>query len=134
MTDIALIALLDALLPGDAETPPLPAFSQAGIDPALFEAAAQPLLAVLDQKALVYGTAADRVAMLRTLEQSAPEAFRSFLWLALAAYYQGPVVQAALGWRHAPPQPGGHRLSGNDDDAWQLLDKVRRRNALWRGG
>ena len=137
MTRPLLIALLDTLLPGDDGGPdgvaPLPAFSQAEIDPAPFEVAAQPLIAAIDHAAFMRGTAADRATTLLALEQSAPDRFRAFLGRALAAYYQAPIVQTALGWRHEPPQPAGHRLSGSDEDTWRLLDKVRRRGALWRG-
>lgn len=136
MTAPLLIALLDALLPGDDGgqhgATPLPSFSGAGIDPAPLEPVAQPLIAALDQAAFARGVAADRAALLRALELRAPDAFRAFLGQALAAYYQAPIVQAAFGWRHEPPQPAGHRLSGSDDDTWRLLDKVRRRGALWR--
>ncbi len=133
MTNAAFIVLLDTLLPGDDEVAPLPAFSQAGIDAAPLEAAAQSLLAVLDQAAFIRGTAADRAAMLLMLERSAADEFRGLVGRALAAYYQAPDVQAALGWRHAPPQPAGHRLSAGDELAWRLLEKVRKRGRLWRG-
>lgn len=133
MTDITLLALLDTLLPGDDGAAPLPAFSRAGIDPVSLEAAAQPILAAIDQAAFARGTTADRVVLLREIERHAPEAFRALLGQALAAYYQAPRVQAALGWRSEPPQPMGHRLSGNDDRALQLLEKVRKRGQLWRG-
>ena len=133
MTDVALIALLDTLLPGDEAATPLPAFSQAGIDPALLAASAQPVLAAMDQVAFTRGSSADRVALLQEIERSLPDAFRIFLGQALAAYYQAPRVQAALGWRSEPPQPIGHRLSPGDERAWHLLEKVRKRGQLWRG-
>lgn len=133
MTNVALIALLDTLLPGNEGAAPLPAFSQAGIDLDLLEASAQPVLAAMDQVAFARGSTADRVALLREIERSLPDAFRTFLGQALAAYYQTPRVQAALGWRSEPPQPTGHRLSAGDDAAWQLLEKVRKRGPLWRG-
>ena len=130
MTDIALTALLDTLLPGDEVLPP---FSRAEIDPARFEASATPLLAAIDQAAFVRATVTDRIGLLRQVEQEVPDAFRIFLAQALAAYYQAPRVQAALGWRSAPPQPTGHQLSAGDEIAWRLLEKVRKRGPLWRG-
>ena len=130
MTDVALIALLDTLLPGDEA---LPAFSRAEIDLTAFEVSAVPLLAAIDQAAFVRATVTDRSRLLREVERSMPDAFRIFLGQALAAYYQAPRVQAALGWRGAPPQPTGHQLSPGDDVAWRLLEKVRKRGQLWRG-
>lgn len=130
MTDMALIALLDTLLPGDDV---LPAFSCAEIDPARFEMSAAPLFAAIDPAAFARATVADRVALLRGVEQDAPDAFRLLLGQVLAAYYQAPRVQAALGWRSAPPQPAGHQLGAGDEIVWRLLEKVRKRGQLWRG-
>ena len=132
MSNIALLALLDTLLPGYDGAAPLPAFSRAEIDPAGLEVSAQPILAAIDEPAFARGTIADRVALLRQIERHMPDAFRIFLGRALAAYYQAPRVQAALGWRAEPPQPMGHRLSPGDEAAWQLLEKVRKRDPLWR--
>lgn len=125
MTHPALLALLDALLPGD---PPLPPFSQAGIDPSQLADAARPILGAIDGMAFQANAAAEvqRVAQMR------PDEFRVLLGQALAAYYQAPSVQDALGWRTEPPQPTGHRLSPGDESAWRLLDKVRQRGRLWR--
>lgn len=123
----ALIALLDTLLPGDDVLPP---FSRAEIDLTRLDASA--LLASIDQLAFVRATSEERVALLQQAEQSAPDAFRAFLAQALAAYYQAPRVQAALGWRSAPPQPAGHEPSSGDEAAWRLLEKVRTRGRLWR--
>jgi hypothetical protein len=130
MTNVALIALLDTLLPGDEA---LPAFSRAEIDLALFEAPAAPLLVAIDQAAFARATVTERVGLVREVERGAPDALRAFLGQALAAYYQAPRVQAALGWRSGPPQPTGHRLSAGDEIAWRLLEKVRKRGELWRG-
>lgn len=129
MTNAVLLALLDTLLPGNEA---LPAFSRADIDPARLEAPAGPLLAAIDQE-FAHATVADRIERLREIERNMPEAFRVFLGQALAAYYQAPRVQAALGWRALPPQPSGHRLSAGDEVAWRLLEKVRTRGRLWRG-
>lgn len=132
MSDTLLIAVLDTLLPGDAAAAPLPAFSQADIDCAHLATPAAPILAAIDRAAFAQGTKTDRIAELQKIERSAPEAFRTFLGLALAAYYQAPVVLAALGWRHEPPQPAGHRLGGDDAASWHLLERVRKRGRLWR--
>lgn len=125
MTSPTLLALLDALLPGD---PPLPPFSQAGIDPSQLTHTAHSILGAIDGMVFQINAAAEvqRVAQIR------PDEFRVLLNQALAAYYQAPSVQAALGWRSEPPQPAGHRLSTGDESAWQLLDKVRQRGRLWR--
>jgi hypothetical protein len=131
MTDAVLIALLDTLLPGDDV---LPAFSRAEIDAAHLETSAAPLLEAIDQAAVARMTVEDRLALLRKTELSAPDAFRAFLGQALAAYYQAPRVQEALGWRNAPPQPTGHQLSAGDEIAHRLLEKVRKRGQLWRAG
>ena len=93
MTDMALIALLDTLLPGDDV---LPAFSCAEIDPARFEMSAAPLLAAIDPAAFARATVADRVALLRGVQQDAPDAFQLLLGQVLAAYYQAPRVQAIV--------------------------------------
>ena len=125
MTSPTLLALLDALLPGD---PPLPPFSQAGIDPSPLADAARPILGAIDRMAFRANAAAE----VQRIAQARPDEFRILLNQALAAYYQAPSVQAALGWRSEPPQPAGHRLSAGDESAWQLLDKVRQRGRLWR--
>lgn len=131
-----LMAILDTLLPGDdggaAGAAPLPRGSGAGLDLASLELAAQPILDGIDPAQFEQATAAERVAALRNVEQAVPDAYRDFLGLALAAYYQAPAVLAALSWRSLPPQPLGHRLVGDDDPALQLLEKVRRRGTLWR--
>lgn len=133
MTSDAFLALLDTLLPGDEGDPRLPPFSQAGIDATSLVAAAQPLLARIDQDAFLKACADDGVATVRKIEQDSPDAFRALLNQVLAAYYQAPLVLTVLGWRSEPPQPSGHRLAGSDAAALALLDKVRRRGAIWRG-
>jgi len=137
MNSDLLMTVLDTLLPGDdgggSGAAPLPRGSAAGLDPAPLESAARPILDGIDPVLFARATVAERAAALRRLEQAAPDAYRDFLGLALAAYYQAPAVLAAFGWRAAPPQPMGHRIAGDDGATLQLLDKVRRRGQLWRG-
>ena len=133
MTRVLLLALLDTMFPGDADQPPLPPASEAGIDLAKVERLAEPVVAALaDRDAFLMGAPADRVAQLRIAELNAPDAFRILLTEALATYYEAPPVVAALGWRAAPPQPHGHDVAPSDDAAWLALDKVKARGQLWR--
>lgn len=135
MNDALLMAVLDALLPGDdgaAGPAPLPPASRASLDLALLQPLAQPLLDRLAAAEFLATGQAARVDMLRAVERSAPEAFRRFLDRLLAAYYQDPVVLAAFGWRDEPPMPRGHALPGDDAATLGLLDKVRKRGPIWR--
>jgi hypothetical protein len=129
MSDALLMAVLDALLPGDATLPPA---SRAGVDVAKLAAPAQPLLARIDARAFLGADAAGRSDLLRAVAQSNPVAFRECLDRALAAYYQAPTVLAVFGWRSEPPMPQGHELIGDDGPALALLDTVRDRGPLWR--
>jgi hypothetical protein len=133
MTRALLLAMLDTMFPGDAEPPPLPAASEAGLDLAKLERLAEPVVAALaDRDAFLMAAPADRVAQLRIAELNAPEAFKVLLAEALATYYEAPPVVAALGWRTAPPQPHGHDIAPNDEAAWPMLDKVKARGERWR--
>lgn len=133
MTRVLLLAMLDTMLPGDADQPPLPAASEAGLDLANLECLAEPMIAALaDRDAFLMAAPADRVAQLRIAELNAPDAFKALLAEALATYYEAPAVVAALGWRAAPPQPHGHDVAPNDEAAWRSLDKVKARGQLWR--
>lgn len=133
MTRVLLLAMLDTMLPGDADQPPLPAASEAGLDLANLERLAEPMIAALaDRDAFLTAAPADRVAQLRIAELNAPAAFKALLTEALANYYEAPPVVAALGWRTAPPQPHGHDVAPNDDAIWPMLDKVKARGERWR--
>ena len=133
MTRVLLLAMLDTMFPGDADQPPLPAASEAGLDLGTLERLAEPVVAALaDRDAFLMASPADRVAQLRIAELNAPDAFKGLLAEALATYYEAPPVVAALGWRAAPPQPHGHDVAPNDEATWLALDKVKARGQLWR--
>ena len=133
MSRAILMAVLDTMFPGDAGEPPLPAASEAELDPGKLERLAEPVIAALaDRDAFLMAAAADRVAQLRIVELNVPEAFKALLAEALATYYEAPPVVAALGWRTAPPQPHGHEVAPNDDATWRGLEKVKARGQLWR--
>ncbi|MGH6891697.1 MAG: hypothetical protein ACREEP_05515 [Dongiaceae bacterium] len=133
MTRAMLMAVLDALFPGDEGAPPLPSASKAALDLESLEPPAEPLVTALgDGDSFLNGSTVERVAKLRAVEQASPEPFKLFLSAALAAYYESAPVLAALGWRSAPPQPLGHSVEDTDPATWQSLEKVRRRGKLWR--
>jgi hypothetical protein len=128
-----LLAVLDTLLPGDDGDPPLPSASDAALDLKALERLAEPIVAALaDSDGFLMASAIDRVALIRVVEQAAPDAFKTLLAEALATYYEAPPVLAALGWRAAPPQPHGHEVAPNDDATLHTLDKVKSRGQLWR--
>jgi hypothetical protein len=128
-----LLAVLDTLLPGDEAEPPLPSASEAALDLKNLERLAEPVVAALgDSDGFLMASPADRVARLRAVERSAPEAFKALLAEALAAYYEAPPVLAALGWRAAPPQPHGHDVAATDEATLRTLNKVTSRGQLWR--
>lgn len=128
-----LLAVLDTLLPGDQGEPPLPRASDAALDLAALERVAGPVVAALgDVDGFLTASPGERTARLRTLEQTQPEAFRTLLAEALAAYYQAEPVLVALGWRALPPQPLGHDVAPTDGATLRLLEHVRARGRLWR--
>lgn len=133
MSRVLLLAMLDTMFPGDAGEPPLPPASDAIPDLSQLERLGESVVAALaDRDAFLKAAPADRVAQLRIVETNVPDAFKALLAEALAAYYEAPPVAAALGWRIAPPQPHGHDVIPNDDEAWHGLDKVKSRGQLWR--
>ena len=133
MSRVLLLAVLDTMLPGDDSQPPLPPASEAGLELGTLERLAEPVVAALaDRDAFLMAAPADRVAQLRVAETNVPDAFKTMLAEALAAYYEAPAVVAALGWRLAPPQPHGHDVAPNNDAAWRGLEKVKARGQLWR--
>lgn len=132
MTDVALLALLDTLLPGDAGDPPLPSASHAALPMNELTPLAAPVTAALPQS-FTDLSAPDRVAAVRAVEAAQPDAFRTLVAAALAAYYDSPAVLAALAWRSAPPQPHGHVVPPADAETWRRLETVRARRQIWRG-
>lgn len=108
-----LLALLDTLLPGDADFPrgsriarALSAHDRFGTVLAAIRAALPAGFAALP--------AAGRAARLAAIEQADPATFAAMLTGAYSLYYTDPAVTAVLarltGQRGAPPQPGGHPL------------------------
>jgi hypothetical protein len=115
MTD--LLALLDTLLPGDADFPKgsriaraLAAHPRFGPALAAIRAALPPGFADLP--------AADRATRLAAVEQADLATFAAMLTGAYSLYYTDPAVAAVIarltGQSGAPPQPGGHPLPAFD--------------------
>jgi hypothetical protein len=136
-----IAAVVDTLLPGDTGGadggPPLPPASVAGVD---FTAIASAHSAVFDAVAQQMGNAdaflkaaeSPRIAVVQSVERVMPEAFRALLSALLAAYYEAPPVLAAMGWRTDPPQPLGHEMQPSSGAMAQRLERVHRRQKLWR--
>lgn len=137
MTD-ALAALLDTLLPGDADWPAAGRHGLAARTRALAEdapdgasgleavlAALPPDFASLPQEA--------REEVLRGIEAQHPQAFAAILTAAYSAYYTDPdirdVIERRTGYPNRPPQPEGYALEPFDES---LLDQVRARGPIWR--
>ena len=131
MSDAALLAVLDTLLPGDAGDPPLPSASNAALPEGELAPIAAPVIAALPPD-FTELSAPDRVAALRAVEAAQPDAFRALVAASLAAYYDSPPALVALGWRSAPPQPHGHVVPSADAETWQRLETVRARGQIWR--
>ena len=115
MTD--LLALLDTLLPGDADFPrgsriarALAAHARFGPALAAIRASLPPGFAALP--------AAARATRLGAIEQADPATFAALLTGAYSLYYTDPAVAAVIarltGQSGAPPQPGGHPLPAFD--------------------
>jgi len=140
MTPEFLAAVIDTLLPGERTAPPgtmpLPSGTQARLDPAAYAASHR---AVFDAIAAQAGDAelfardeAGRTAILQAVERAIPGAFGALLIAVLSDYYESPPLLAAIGWRTDPPQPVGHLLPGMHSRSFQLLERVRQRDCLWR--
>jgi hypothetical protein len=118
-----LTAVLDTLLPGDADWP-----SAGSLDGMAVEAEAAPILA-----ALPAGFAAGDEATLRAVEAAQPAAFERLVAAVYLAYYTHPAVRAALervtGYEARPPQPLGYELPPFDES---LLATQRKRAPFWR--
>jgi hypothetical protein len=118
-----LTALLDTLLPGDADWPA--AGSLEAID---VKAEAAPILA-----ALPAGFSAGDEDTLRAVEAEHPAAFERLVSAVYLAYYTHPTVRAVLervtGYEARPPQPLGYDLPPFDES---LLETQRRRAPFWR--
>ena len=118
-----LTALLDTLLPGDADWP-----SAGSLDGMAVEAEAAPILA-----ALPASFAAGDEETLRAVEAAQPAAFERLVSAVYLAYYTHPAVRAVLervtGYEARPPQPLGYELPPFDES---LLETQRKRAPFWR--
>jgi hypothetical protein len=70
-------------------------------------------------------------AQLARLRQSYAAAFAAVIAAVAQAYYGDDRVMRSLGMDPRPPFPKGYEVSEGD---WTLLDAVRRRAQIWRGG
>lgn len=126
---MTLHALLDTLLPGDADWPAAGTLGEVAEEVA--EVAA-PVLATLPSGFAAAGPEA-REAALRDIEAAEPAAFEHLVAAAYLAYYTHPAVRAVLervtGYEARPPQPLGYELPPFDE---ALLDTQRRRAPFWR--
>ncbi len=119
MRDPAAIALVDCLLPGDADYPPA---SDVGLDTALavhdrFGPPLRRVLAMLPHD-FAAGDGPARDAGLRVAEASEPAWFSALVVGAYSLYYTHPVVADVLarltGYAAGAPQPEGHDLAPFD--------------------
>jgi hypothetical protein len=134
-------AVVDTLLPGDRDVPPLPTGTAAGVAAKLEHLVADRERALRDvvlgaiasasrgEDAFVRTDAAGRIASVRQVEAEMPGPFRALVALVLQDYYEAEIVLLAMGWRAEPPQPQGHVLPPFDE---ALLAPVRRRGRMWR--
>lgn len=138
MSDTLLAAVLDRLLPGDADWPAagrlglaaaVRGFAAGGPDDG---AGASRVLADLPAD---FETLAgeERDAALATRERDDPAGFEALINAAYTIYYTDPrvlaVVERLTGYAARPPQPLGHELPPFDE---RLLDRVKQRQPFWR--
>lgn len=127
----SLAAVLDTLLPGDADWP-----AAGSLDGLAAQVAAKaPDGALLAALPAGFATlpAEAREATLREVEQAHPAAFERLVAAAYLAYYTHGAVRMVLervtGYEARPPQPLGYDLPPFDES---LLDTQRRRAPFWR--
>jgi hypothetical protein len=133
MTSAFLAALLDTLLPGE---PPLPRGSAAGLDLRAVTDTHRPVLDAIAARAgsadsFASASETDRIATLKEIERTLPDAFRTLLAAILTEYYDSAAALTAMGWRTDPPQPMGHSVEPVGETALQMLEKVKQRGKLW---
>jgi hypothetical protein len=133
MSDEFLKALVDALAPGgelgvDIAAPSASACRIHELLKEELENPGSPLLAVIERIAMLRGVPA--AVALRQLQDSDPDGLTRLVSFVLTAYYQAPAVVEAFGWPARPPQPQGHALAAELDEA--LLAPVRSRPPFWR--
>ena len=134
-----LMAALDTLIPGQAAWPAAGALGtadaveQAALAQPAWQRALDACLAAIRELAKpadFHALDADRrEALLETVEQAQPDAFRVLVELAYRAYYLHPKVLALCGDAGRPPQPLGYDLPPFDP---ALLARQRRKPPLWR--
>ncbi|WP_372619358.1 hypothetical protein [Falsiroseomonas sp.] len=126
-----LAALLDTLLPGDADWPAAGTL-EGVVEQVAADAAPAPLLAALPA-GFATADAESREAALRALEAAEPAAFERLVVAAYLAYYTHDPVRAVLerltGYAAHPPQPLGYELPPFDES---LLETQRKRAPFWR--
>jgi hypothetical protein len=133
MTTNRLDAVLDTLLPGDADWPSGGALDlEATIEGDL---GVEALSALLDRLPpdFAAGDADRREAMLHAIEANQPDGFARLVDAAYLAYYTAPRVRAVIervtGYEARPPQPLGYALEPFDE---RLLETQKQRAPFWR--
>jgi hypothetical protein len=115
MTD--LLALLDTLLPGNADFPKGSRIARALLSHDRFAAPVQAIRAALPPGFSTAGTE-ERIAQLSEIEQKNPDTFAAMIVGAYSLYYTDLAVTSVLarltGHSGAAPQPTGHALAPFD--------------------
>jgi hypothetical protein len=139
MNEAFLAALIDTVLPGEADAPgatALPPGTAAGLRlvPGGAHAAILQLIAAGagGEAGFVAAAPARRAALLTEVEAQSFNAFRALVAGLLQDYYETPSVLAAMGWRSGGAQPQGHAVPEADEATLGLLEKVRTRGPIWR--
>ena len=133
MSGPSLDAVLDTLLPGDADWPAGGALDLAAS--VTEDVGAETLRTLLDRLPphFAAGDVDRREAALRTIEAELPDAFARLVDAAYLAYYTAPAVRAVIervtGYEARPPQPLGYELEPFDE---HLVEKQRQRAPFWR--
>jgi len=135
MTPEFLAAVIDTLLPGDDV---LPSGTAAGIPPLGVIKAHRSILEAIAMQAggiaaFVKADEPARAAVLQQVERTASDAFRVLVVALSSDYYESAPVLTALDWRLEAPQPAGHSIRQTSDATTGQLERVRRREKLWRG-
>ncbi len=111
-----VLALLDTLLPGDADFPKGSRIARALLVHDRFAVPVKAILAALPR--LRDPRAPDRIAQLQEIEQKDPDTFSAMIVGCYSLYYTDLAVTSVLarltGHSGAPPQPQGHALAPFD--------------------
>ncbi len=77
--------------------------------------------------------AAERTAVVKTLERNAPEAFQALLRTAYTGYYSRSDIRPLFGLSSRPTQPGGYDVPDDDpEEMAELLAPVLARGRCYR--